>query len=111
MGSAPMTDTTALQRLRGERFFDGWDGYVTPENVSASEASVRQLVDDLIALGPEATEEATRQAVSECVRRFNDLDTGWICTIEREDIYEQIGQVVDACGFDCQEDWLYDRDW
>ena len=23
----------------------------------------------------------------------------------------QIGRIVDACGFDCQEDWLHERDW
>ena len=65
----------------------------------------------LIALGPKPTEGAARRAVDECVRRFNDIDDDWICTIEREDIYEQIGRVVDACGFDCQEDWLDERDW
>jgi hypothetical protein len=106
-----MTHFTALQRLRAQQFFDGWGEFVAPSRVEASEASVRRLIDDLIALGPQPTEEAARLAVDECVRRFNDLDDGWICTIEREDIYEQIGRVVDACGFDCQEDWLDEREW
>jgi hypothetical protein len=106
-----MADIATLQRLREGRFFDGWDGFVAPEHVEASEASLRRLIDDLIALGPKPTEEAARRAVDACVRRFNDLDDGWICTIEREDIYEQVGRVVDACGFDCQEDWLDERDW
>jgi hypothetical protein len=106
-----MADFVALQRLRGQRFFEGWDGYVNPEYVEASEASVRQLIDDLITLGPQPTEEAARRAVDECVRRFNGLDDGWICTTEREDIYEQVGRVVDAAGFNCQEDWLDERDW
>jgi hypothetical protein len=106
-----MADRAALRLLRGQRFFDGWDEFVSPEHVAASEASVRRLIDDLLALGPERTEEAARLAVDECVRRFNDLDDGWICTIEREDMYEQICRVVDACGFDCQEDWLDEREW
>src|SRR5262245_48974796 len=106
-----MAEIAVLQRLRAERNFDGWDRFVAPEHVKASEAIVRRLIDDLIALGPKLTEEAARQAVAACVQRFNDLDDGWICTIEREDIYEQIGRVVDACGFDCQEDWLDERDW
>jgi hypothetical protein len=106
-----MADFAALQRLREQRFFDGWDEFVAPEHVRDSEASVRRLIDDLIALGPQPTEEAVRRAVDACVRRFNDIDDGWICTIEREDIYDQVGRVVDACGFDCQEDWLDERDW
>jgi hypothetical protein len=106
-----MTDLVALQRLREQQFFDGWDEFVAPKNVEASEAIVRRLIDDLISLGPQPTEEATRQAVGECVRRFNDIDDGWICTLEREDIYERVSRVVDACGFDCQEDWLDEREW
>ncbi len=106
-----MADIAVLQRFREKRFFDGWDGFVSSERVEASEASVRRLNDDLIALGPKLTEEAARRLVDECVRRFNAIDDGWICTLEREDIYEQIGRVVDACGFDCQEDWLDEREW
>lgn len=106
-----MFDIEALQRMRKQRFFDSWDEFISRERVEASEASVRRLIDDLIALGPQPTEDAARRAVDECVRRLNDIDDGWICTIEREDIYEQVGRVVDACGFDCQEDWLHERDW
>ena len=106
-----MTDFAALRALRVERFFKGWDKYVSPERVEASESSMCRLVDDLLALGPKLTEGAARLAVDECVRRFNDLDEGWICTIEREDIYEQVCHVVDACGFDCDEGWLEERDW
>ena len=106
-----MADIPPLQRFREQRFFDGWDGFVAPECVEASETSVRRLIENLIALGPKPTEEEVRRVVDACVRRFNDLDDGWICTIEREDIYEQIGRIVGACGFDCQEDWLRERDW
>jgi hypothetical protein len=107
-----MADIAALQRLRDGRFFDGWDDCVAPELVASSEASVRRLIDDLIAPGPELPEDVARRAIDECVRRFNDLDEdGWICTIEREDIYEQIGRVVDLCGFEYDEDRVGERDW
>jgi hypothetical protein len=106
-----MGDFATLQRLREQRFFNDWEGYVAPERIEAAEASVRRLVDDLIALNPRPTEAAVRRAVEECVWRFNDLDDGWICTIEREDIWEQVGRVVDLCGFDCQEEWFDGRDW
>ncbi len=107
-----MTDIAGLQRLSAERFFAGWDEFVSPERVAASEASVRRLVDDLIALGPALSEDAARDAVDACVRRFNALDEeGWICTTEREDIYEQVGRVIDLCEFEYDEDWISERDW
>ncbi len=61
---------------------------------------------------PDMSEEAAREAVDACVHRFNDLDgDGWINTIEREDIYEQIGRVIDLCGFGYDEEWVGERDW
>jgi hypothetical protein len=101
----------ALQKLRKKRFFEGWDEFIDAQHVAASEASMIRLVDDLLALDSKLTEKAARKAVDKCVKRFNDLDDGWICTIEREDICEQICTVVEACGFDCEEDWLDERDW
>lgn len=110
-----MDNISGLQRLREERFFRNWEGFVVADWVEASEANLRQLLDDLIALGPKMSEESARQAVEDCVIRFNDLDRvdekGWIFTIEREDIYEQIGRVIDVCGFEYGEDWGSERDW
>lgn len=107
-----MADIAGLQHLRNERFFANWDEFVSPERIAASEASVRRLVDELLALGAELSEETARATVNECVCRFNALDDAtWICTIEREDIYEQIGRAIDLCGFEYGEDWCSDRDW
>lgn len=107
-----MADIAGLKQLRDERFFASWGDFVEFERVAASEASVRRLIDDLVALGPELSEEAARDAVDECVRRFNALDDdGWICTIEREDIYEQVGRAIDLCGFEYGEEWVGKRDW
>jgi hypothetical protein len=50
--------------------------------------------------------------VRRCVKRFNKLDDGWICTIEREDICDCLAQIVDLCGMDGSADWVdEDRDW
>jgi hypothetical protein len=106
-----MPDVTRLREWRERRFFEAWDGFVPEERICASEASIRQLIDDLLALGPAATETAARRAVDECVRRFNDLDNGWICTIERETIGDSIYDIVERCGFEWDEDWLDERDW
>jgi len=106
-----MADLAGLRRLLDERFFAGWDAFVSPERVAASEASIRRLIEDLIALGPRLSEQAARREVEACVRRFNDLDDGWIVTLEREDIYEQIGRGIDLCGFSYDEDWISAREW
>jgi len=103
--------SNGMQQLRERRFFENWDGHVAPERVQTSEAILRRLIDDLLALGSAPTEPAVREAVTACVRRFNEIDDGWICTIEREDIYEQVGQIIDICGFEFDEDWVDERDW
>ena len=107
-----MADIAGLRRLREERFFAGWDESVGPERVTSSETSVRRLIDDLLAHGPDLSEDAARAAVDEFVRRFNALDDdGWIYTIEREDIYEQVGRAIDLRGFEYGEEWGSERDW
>ena len=110
-----MLEISELRRLREQRFFAGWDEFVSADRVAAAEDSLRRLIDDLVSLGPGLSEDAARKAVDECVCRFNDLDNlaeqSWIFTIEREDIYEQIGRVIDLCGFEYDEDWTHEREW
>lgn len=106
-----MVDVAALRAYRERRSFAEWDGYVASEHVAASERSIRRLLGDLIALDPPATEQDARRAVDECVRRFNTLDDGWVCTIEREAIGDCIHDVVGLCGFAWSEDWLDEADW
>jgi hypothetical protein len=105
-----MATPAQLEVFRNQRLFDGWEEFVAAEHVQAAEASLRQLVEDLLA-GASRTEVAAREAVAICVERFNGLDDGWIVTIEREDIFEKICDVIDACGFDCDEEWLAGREW
>jgi hypothetical protein len=106
-----MCDLSTLQQLREQRFFSNWDEFLARERIDASESIIRQLIDELLAAGSQLTELTARQIVHECVQRFNKIDDGWICTIEREDIYEEVGRIIDACGFTCEEDWLSGRDW
>jgi len=70
------------------------------------------LIDNLIALGPAAHRALMRGAVHDCVERFNELDQGWIHTIEREDICDCLSRVVELCGLDGSADWIgEDREW
>lgn len=106
-----MAKIAGLKRLRQARFFEGWDEFVSARRVKAAEGYLQKLIDELVALGPRMSEDAARRAVGACVRRFNRIDDGWICTIEREDIFEQICRLIDLCGFEYEEDWIGDRDW
>jgi hypothetical protein len=107
-----MADPTGLLELRTRRFFDEWweEEYGLPR-ASAAQAIMARLVSDLIALGAALDEAAARHAVDECVRRLNEINDGWICTFERDAIHDMVYEVIDRCGFDAHEDWLWERDW
>jgi hypothetical protein len=54
--------------------------------------------------------------IDRCVQRFNDLDQiweyHWILTIEREDICEELRDLIALCGYDgWEEEWIRGRDW
>ena len=85
--------------------------HVPDQHVSEAAVTLRELIDDLIGLGPSPDEKGARDAVAKCVCRFNELDDGWIMTIEREDLAEAICDMVELAGFECDEDWLDDREW
>lgn len=109
------SDLIELRRRRDQRAFSSWDGYRPAELVAQSDNAVRHLIDRLIGLGPDPTQEQVQAEVDACVRQFNDLDQNWehhwICTIEREDIAEVLWELIDLCGFDGSEEWLDERDW
>ncbi|HEY2587451.1 MAG TPA: hypothetical protein VGI81_17025 [Tepidisphaeraceae bacterium] len=106
-----MSDLAALKQRRERPPFQGWKGSVPDEKIAAAVNIINRLIGQVIALGNEPDEDDVRTAVSECVTRFNDLDDGWIMTIEREDIAEAIFAVVDLAGFEADEAWIDDRDW
>jgi hypothetical protein len=106
-----MSDIAALEALLSQRFFEAWDDYVDPANIKRSEIRVRRLVEDLIGLGAVAAVEDAHKAMVRCVKRFNRPPYTWICTIERESIGDAIVDVVEAAGFEWDEEWLEDAEW
>lgn len=111
-----MSDLLELLKRRRERVFAHWDGFVPSELISESEIAISRLIDRLVALGPEPTREQIQEEIDKCVQRFNDLDQGWkhswICTIEREDICEELQDLIALCGYDGSEQgWIRGRDW
>lgn len=111
-----MSDLPELRKRREQRAFAHWDGPVPPDLVSKSDEAIRQLIERLVGLGTDPTREQVQEEIDRCVQRFNELDESWkhpwICTIEREDICEELRTLVDLCGYDgSEEDWIRDRDW
>ena len=78
---------------------------------AAGEAMSVTAVDSSATALELSAESAARQAVGRCVQRFNELDSGWICTIEREDIGDYIHDLVTGHGLAWDEDYLEDADW
>jgi hypothetical protein len=62
--------------------------------------------------GPDAPEGAASDILRGCVERYNDLDDGYIGTIEREELCDLLDQVGELCGLDSGEGWVDEwRDW
>jgi hypothetical protein len=101
-----------LHEMARQAAFKSWRGYVDAEILQESRAIVRATIRALLALGPDAPAAAKLDVIRECVEGFNDIDDGWICTIEREDICElidELGARVDLDDFGEElEAW---RDW
>ena len=83
-----------LEVLRERRAFDDWRGDVEAEDLRTSRRIVRDLIDELIALGPDGDEVSKLDAFLRAVRRFNG--TEFIETVEREDIGELFHQIAEA---------------
>src|SRR5579862_2234104 len=108
--SKTVSDLAALRQHREQPFCAAWSGHVRNAHIASASDSVRQLIDSIIALGANPRMNDVRQAVVDCVLRFNDLDDGWITTIEREDIADAICAVAKLAGFECDDEWIADRE-
>jgi len=100
-----------LHELRN-RPFEHWEECLEPDDLRASRKIARATIDLLLALGPDAPEPSKMNAFHWCVEQFNELDSGWICTVEREDICDLLGDLADLCGLEEYDDALTGRrDW
>jgi hypothetical protein len=103
-----------LGKLRKERFFAGWEGYVTPAAIHESRQIIRDTIDGLIALGSKPTKKLAVPILRQCIERFNRLDEKrhFICTIEREGICDHFYEVIRVAKLkgcdDLADRW---RDW
>lgn len=108
--------TAALRKYR-KRLTDAQGSYfgdwpVTPEQRAACWLVLAETVDALVALGPKGSVEDATAVLRHCVERYNELDEGFICTIEREELCDILYELGDLCGLDAEEDWVDEwRDW
>lgn len=109
-----MINADSLARYLEARILPQWDGEVPARHVDATRLTLQRLVNGLAGLPPAAsTTEIGRLFVS-CVDELNELDMNdqFICTIEREDICDELYKLGDICGVADQIDsWLGNRDW
>src|SRR5262245_3672857 len=100
------------KRLTDEKasYFADWP--VKPEQREACWQNLAQTVDALIALGRRGTVEDATDILRRCVERYNELDEGFICTIDREELCDILYEIGGYCGMDSEEDWVDEwRDW
>jgi hypothetical protein len=101
-----------LERLRRKQFSPGGEDYVEPEVLRAVRRAIRELIDGLIALGPDAPVPLQLNLFHWATEQFNALDDGWIDTIAREDLCEILEDIAAAAGLVGYDDQLHARrDW
>jgi hypothetical protein len=93
-----------------EAFFRDWP--ISAEVREACRQNLAATVDALIGLGPDAPAAAVSDVLGRCVERYNDLDNGFIGTIEREELADILYEVGRLAGMDDEDDWLEEwREW
>lgn len=104
-----------LEELRDRQFFVRWNEYTPKKAIRASRRIMRDTVQQLLDLGPAATESEQMVILQRCIEHFNSIDAKmdhFINTAEREDICEEFEAIVHACGLgahrDLADEW---RDW
>jgi len=93
-----------------ESYFADWT--ITPKQREACWQNLAQTVDALIALGRRGSVEDATDIFRQCVERYNKLDKGFICTIERDELCDILYKIGSYCGMDSEEDWVDEwREW
>jgi hypothetical protein len=97
-----------LRQLRGRVSFPDWDAGHRRD----VENLLRAMIDELLALGPGARDEAVMDKLRGAVEGLNQLDDGFIGTIEREDLCDALYKIGEAAGVSADEEWVDEyRDW
>ena len=111
----PPSDLPGLQRRRSQSSFAHWEGSIPADLVAECEDAVVLLIDRLIALGPNPTEQQVRAEIESGLSQFGNLQwirgEPWIDTREQKDICDALHELIDLSGFEADEEWTDLRDW
>jgi hypothetical protein len=111
----PTSNLPGLNRRRAQPSFAHWEGTVPADLIAECEDAIVSLIDRLIALGLNPSEQQVRAEIDGCIRRFDDLQWSrgdpWIDTTEQEDICDVLHELIDLTGFEASEEWTDVRDW
>jgi hypothetical protein len=98
------------RRVDGLSLFSDWNA--TPEQRQACRGNLAKTLEKLIALGPHGSVDDATDLLRQCIEEFNELDEGFIGTIEREQLCDMLYDIGDLCGLDGEEEWVDEwRDW
>lgn len=91
-------------------YFADWP--ITSAQREACLQTLVQTVDALISLGANGSVEDATIVHRDCIERYNELDDGFICSIERDDLSGILYELGDLSGLDGAENWVDKwRDW
>lgn len=97
-----------LDKLRRQRFFTQWDGFVSTSMIRAARKIAKQTIDQLIALGPRPTKKQAVPILRNYIESFNVMADP-IDTISRDDICDVFYEIVRVTGLkgcdDLAERW------
>ena len=106
--------SVTLSQLRDKERFATWGGSVSDELIDVCRHIFAETIDSLLEFEGKPPKKSMVAAMKECVTRLNELDTEqhFIETIEREDLCQEIDEIVHACRFP-KEEGIADRwrDW
>lgn len=104
---------TWLKRLRQNELLADWQGHVTETDILACRKILHATIDKLLEVGPQKIAADGPTIVTEAVLALNEIDSGFICTIEREDLcefFEELGERSGLSAGDIEE-VLENREW
>jgi len=102
-------DIEALQAERERRLFEDWP--VPAQKLLEVRATFREMIDALIANASLPDENLIMTILQQGVQRLNEIDDGFIGTIEREDLCDALYRISEKAGIEDQE-WVDEfRDW
>jgi len=104
--------TKFRKRLTDEResYFAEWE--MEPDQREACWQNLALTLDALIALGQQGSVKNSTEILRRCVEQYNELDDGFICTIEREELCDIMYEIGGYCGLDGDGAWVDAwRDW